>query len=185
MRGPVHVAMPGHARQPRIEARVDQPSRLVEDAVVDHLPDARLDTRIKPGPRRLESDARAGDPLAALRGHAAPPQRELEIPDDPSGVPRIHPLGTGRIDARELGVERGAALAPGTRFERRAEGRIGRRLVEREAVEERPHVEPGAADDVRDATARGDVRERRARIALVAPGVVRRPWVPATDAVMR
>ena len=55
---------------------------------------------------------------------------------------------------------------------------------ELEAVEERANVEAGPADDDRGAAAGADLRERRARIALVARHVVTLSRLRDVDEVM-
>ena len=57
-------------------------------------------------------------------------------------------------------------------LEPRAKLGIGRDRVEIEAVEERAYVQPGAADDDCELSARRDLGERRTRVALVLRHVV-------------
>src|SRR5438093_1135172 len=56
--------------------------------------------------------------------------------------------------------------------------------IEAAPVEERSHVQARTADDVRGLPAGRDVGERRARVALVAGGVVRLARIDEIDAVM-
>src|SRR5206468_8222806 len=58
VRHPVHVSVRAHARQPRVDAAREQPTRLVEDALLDHRPRASLDAFDEPRTRRGGPDLR-------------------------------------------------------------------------------------------------------------------------------
>ena len=104
---------------------------------------------------------------ARPEGGEGPPatERDLESPDDPSPVARLDTAGSDRVQLAEAPKELGEAIRSlGVTLE------LGRHLREAardlELVDDRPVVEPGAADEKRHVAAGVDIRQHPARVAL-------------------
>src|SRR5207248_1998180 len=121
-----------------------------------------------------EADLPRGHGLhpAPLRARWPRDSGDLEVTDDAAHVARIRSRRGRGIERDETLVEHVRALRLGFPLELAADRWIVGYRREVEAVEERAHVEPGAADDDRGPAARGDVTQRRARLDAVARRVV-------------
>ena len=150
-------------RSPRARRR----AHLVDEAGVEHRREALGDARVQPGAvDRLERDQRRRSAVGRAVPRRERPAAEavhLERALDALAVVGRQARGGRRVDRRELGVQRGPAVARGAlRRSRRAPPRRRRHRVE--AVEQRLEVEHRAADQQRQRAARADLGDRRARV---------------------
>ena len=149
-----------------------QRPHLVHQAVLDHAVEAGVDPGVDLLGRHGQADLRHAalrirlEPGAERREGTARSEGDLEGPDDPAAVGRLHPRRTHRVEGGEAGVQVGRPGPALVQLRLQRGGHVGVAARDGEVVDNGAQVEPGAPDQQRMMPAPRDALQRRPRRLL-------------------